>query len=95
MSESTASAAELYAAAFRRSASVVRHGCNVHDFGDVDTCSDTGADSGFASLSGSFDVSLDFAQSEVESDLTAILCCHLCGIGSVLFRAAEAHLASR
>ena len=64
---------------------------NVDDFGYFDTGAVDGADSGFAAVARTFYISLNFAETEVVSDLCAVLGSHLSGVGSVLFRTAESH----
>ena len=69
--------------------------CDVDDLGNSDAGAMDGADSRFAAITRTLDVSLHLAQAEVISDLSAIFGSHLCGVGGVLLRTTETHLASR
>ena len=85
----------LYASSFRRTAAVVRQGGHVDYLDYFDACAMNGTDSGLASVTGSFYIRFYFAQSQIVCYFRAVLRCHLCGIGSVLLRATEAHFACR
>ena len=73
----------------------MRQRSDVDDFGNGDACTMDGTHCGFATVARALEVGLDFAQTQIVSDLGAILRCHLGGIRSVLLAAAEAHLAGR
>ena len=83
----------LNAAAFGRTAAVVGQRSDVDDFDNFDAGAMDSADGALAAVTGTFDISLHLAQAQVVSGLGAVLSGHLCGVGSVLFAAAEAHLA--
>lgn len=68
---------------------------DVDDFGHFDTSTMNGANSRFASVSGSFDIRLDLSQAKIECDFGTILSGHLGCIGGVLLRTTESHLAGR
>ena len=67
--------------------------CYVYDFDYFDACSVYGTDGAFAAVAGTLDIGFYLAQAEVVSYLSTILSGHLSGIGSVLLRTTEAHLA--
>ena len=57
---------------------------NVDNLGYLNALSMNRADSRFTTVSGAFHIGLHFAQTEVVSDLSAILSCHLGCIRSIL-----------
>ena len=65
---------------------------NVDDFGYFNAGTMDGTDSRLAAVAGSFNISLNLAETEVEGNLSAILCCHLSCVGGILLRTAEALL---
>ena len=68
--------------------------CNVDNLGYLNSCTVDGTDSRLTSVTWTLNVCLHLAKTEVESDLGAILCCHLSSVRSVLLRTTEAHLTS-
>ena len=78
-----------------RTASVVGQRSDVDDLGNSDAGAMDGADSRFAAITRTLDIGFHLAQTEVVSDLCAVLGSHLCGVGSVLLRTTETHLAGR
>ena len=66
---------------------------NVENVGNLDAGSVDCADCALTFVAGAFDIGFHLAQAKVIGDLRAVLCGHLCGIGSVLLRTAETHLA--
>lgn len=57
---------------------------NVDDLSYLDATLVHETDSGLATVAGTLNVSFHFTKTEVESDLGAILCCHLSSVRSVL-----------
>ena len=84
----------VYSSSLRRTATVVGQRSNVNDFYYFDTSTMAGTDSGFAAVTGTLDISLDLAKTEVVSYLCAILSSHLGSVGGVLLGTTEAHLTS-
>ena len=68
---------------------------NVDNLGHGDACTVNGADSRLTAVARTLHVGFHLAQAQVIGNLGAILRGHLGGIGSVLFRATESHLAGR
>ena len=66
---------------------------NVDNLDYLDASTVYGTDSRLAAITGTLDVCLYLAQTQIVSDLCTILCCHLSCIGSILLTATEAHLA--
>ena len=85
----------LYATALRGTAAVVGQRSNVDDLDDLDTSTMHGTDSRLTAIAGTLHISLNLAQTQVESDLGTILGSHLGSIRSVLLRTTEAHLTCR
>ena len=71
------------------------HWGHVDDLSDFDTSAMDGADSRLTAVTWTLDEDLDLAQTEVVSDLSAILGRHLSSVRGVLLRATESHLTSR
>ena len=63
----------------------MRHRSNVNDFCYLNTSSYTRTNSAFTSLTGTFNVCFNFAQTKVECNLSCILSSHLSCIRSILF----------
>ena len=82
----------LYATTLWGTTAVVWQRCNVDNLDDFDTSTMTGTDSALTTVTGPLHVCLYLAQTEVESNLSAILSGHLRSIRCVLLRTAEAHL---
>ena len=70
----------------------MRKRSDVDDFFDIDSGSVDGSDSGFSTAAGTLHINLDASQTEVVSDLCAVLSSHLGGVRSVLLRTSETHL---
>lgn len=71
----------------------MRKRSDVYDLGHLNSCAVNGADSALATVARTFDVGLNLTQTQIISDLCAILRGHLSGVRCVLLRASEAHLA--
>ena len=67
---------------------------NVNDLHHLDTCTMHGTDSTLTTITWTLHIGFYLTQTQVESDLCAILGCHLSSIRSVLLRTAETHLTS-
>ena len=73
----------------------MRKWSNIDNLDYLNTCTVYGTDSGLAAVTGTLNVCLNLAQTQIVSDLCTILCCHLGGVRSVLLTATETHLAGR
>ncbi len=67
----------------------MRHRGYIDDLGHLDTCGMYGTDRGLASLSRTFDISLDFAQTKVISHFCSFSSRNLSGIRSVFLGTPE------
>ena len=79
---------------FRRTATVVRHGRDVADYGDFEADGLHGADGGFAAGAGALDADFDFSETVAHGLSAGILRDHLSGVGGALARAFEAAFSS-
>ena len=86
---------ELYAAAVRSTATVVRQRSDVDDLHHLDACAMDRAHGRLAACSRTLHINLHLAQAHVVGDLGAIGGRRLCGVRSILLRTTEAHLAGR
>ena len=68
-------------------------GSNVDDFDDFDAGAMDGTDCGLTAVTRTLHEGLHLAQAKIIGGLGAVLSCHLSGIGSVLLRTTETHLA--
>ena len=66
---------------------------DVDDVDHLDAGAVDGADGAFAAVTGTFDIGLHFAETEVVGGFGAILSGHLGSVGSIFLGTAEAHLA--
>ena len=71
----------------------MRKRSNIYDFYNLDACAVHSADSAFATVAGTFNISFHLAETQIVGYLGAILCCHLGCVGCVLLAATETHLA--
>ena len=85
----------LYSSSLRRTATVVWQRRNVDDLSYLNAGTMASTDSGFTTVTWTFDISLHFAETQIVSYLCAILSCHLSSVGIVLLRTAETHLSGR
>lgn len=79
----------LDATTLRRTAAIVWHWGHVDDLSDFDTSAMDGADSRLTAVTWTLDEDLDLAQTEVVSDLSAILGRHLSSVRGVLLKATK------
>ena len=68
---------------------------DIDDFRYLNTSTMNSTNSRFTTVTGTFNIRLDFSQAKVIGDLRTILSCHLSSIGSILFRTSESHLTGR
>ena len=73
----------------RGTAAIVRQRSNINNLHHLDSCTMNGTDSRLTSVTGTFHIGLHLAQTQVISNLCAILGCHLSSIRSVLLRTNE------
>ena len=83
----------LYSSALGRTAAVVGQRGNVENLSNLYAGTVDSTYSRLAAVARTLEVGLDFAETEVVSDLGAILSGHLSCVGGVLLASAEAHLA--
>ena len=78
-----------------RTATVVGQRRDVDDLGNGNASAMDSANSRFTAIARTLDIGFHLAQAEVVSDLSAVFGSHLSGVGGVLLRTTETHLASR
>lgn len=84
--------AKLNTTTLRGTAAIVWQRCNVDNLNNLNTSTMAGTDSRLTSVTRTLHIGLHLAQTQVESNLGAILSSHLGSIRSVLLRTTEAHL---
>ena len=62
----------------------MRKRSNVDNLDYFDACAVYSSDSRFATVTGTFDISFDFAETEIGRDFSEILSCHLGSVGGIL-----------
>ena len=85
----------LHTTTLRRTAAVVWKRCDVDNLSNLNTSTMNGTDCALTTVARTLDEGFHLAETKTIGHLCTILCSHLSGIRSVLFRTTETHLTSR